>query len=380
MSAERTNWTAFPLGEALAQALAHQEANRRALRQVRERVQVLVGEMRRDLAPWIRTVEPKGQGIPPYVAVDSAFCAEQYEFATEYRVVAVAVVNGEVEGAEFYHASGEDLEAAVEMEGSTPSGRVTEGLGLSLEATLAQRYLGKGWTVHLDGSYTTFVIKLNALLTLVAPLLDEALRRGERGHQVEFLRRTFERGVKGVVALGHLLSSQGLVLAWTKGSKLSPFLEHHHLAERYSLPLGANDALLLDLLLRPGEWVEVPVPPRPYNLPRPKEGQHPEVAEGLRRVAEAAPRVISRLQGLRVVYLKGVRGKLYKVEVPVPPVPHGLPPFVPDGFYPLTAAKEFLPLLLADKKARAFLRLLDRGDSWDLRPYREAVWRGGKGH
>lgn len=355
--------------QALAKAVAERERHREVLRGLRRELLRKAERIRKDLEGEIRRTAPSPPR--PFVAVDSAFHAEQYDFATEYRLAAVAVMDDTGRGGVWLRSLPDTaLEASVDMDAGVASQRLLEGLGLSLEAALARKAAGEapGAVVHLDGSFSTFIIKLNALLTLVAPFLDEALQRGEEGLRLRLLRKAFWQGVVGVEALADLLEKHRQVAAWAKGFGLNPFVEVHGLRERYGLPQEAGDALLLDLVLKPGEWVAVQPPPRPYNLPKPRPGLHPEVDRGLRRVASGAERILAALRGTHVVYLKGQAGKLHKMESPLP--------LSPDPFYPFTITREITPLALADKRAREFLRLLSAPGE-DLPYYRERAWRRG---
>lgn len=352
----------------LAKAIGERERHREILRSLRRELVRKAEQIRRDLEGEIHRIAPSPP--KPFVAADSAFHVEQYDFAAEYRIAAVAVLDTGGEGVLLRNLPGTALEASVEMDTGMASQRLLEGLGLSLEAILAWKAIEEapGRVVHLDGSFSTFVIKLNAMLTLVAPLMDEALKQGKRGLRLRLLRKAFWQGVVGVEALANLLAEHGLVASWAKGIGINPFVEVYGLRERYALPEEVGDALLLDLMLAPGEWVRVRPPLRPYNLPSPRPDQHPEVQEGLRRVARGAERLFAALREVQVVYLKGEAGKLHKMESPVE-----LPP---DPFYPLTVTKELAPLALADKRAREFLRFLS-APGWDLPHYRERAWRRG---
>lgn len=359
---------------ALAKAVAERERHREVLRGLRREILRKAERIRKDLEGEIRRTAPSPPR--PFVAVDSAFHAEQYDFAAEYRLAAVAVLDAGEGGA--WREGGvwlrslpdTALEASVDMDAGMASQRLLEGLGLSLEAALARKAVGEvpNAVVHLDGSFSTFIIKLNALLTLVVPFLDEALRRGEGGLRLRLLRKAFWQGVVGVEALADLLEKHRQVAAWAKGFGVNPFVETHRLRERYGLPQEVGDALLLDLVLEPGEWVAVQPPPRPYNLPKPRPGLHPEADRGLERVASGAERILEALRKTHVVYLKGQAGKLHKMESPLP--------LSPDPFYPFTITREIAPLALADKRAREFLRLLSAPGE-DLPYYRERAWRRG---
>lgn len=302
----------------------------------REKIKEEISFIRKEVD--IKKVYPSDEYVR-YVAVDSAYELQNYGYITEYLAVAVAVMDTRDSGGKsFYDIPDVDTLVNVDLEEEF-SRRILEGIGASLELILAAQYVRDLPAVYLDGSFSTFIIKLNSLLTLVKEHLSE--RR--------FFREVYELGRKAVKDY-HLILRKGNVVACPKMSFRTEFYDHYKLDHRKELATMRNDYLLLDLLLEEGEYVEVPIQRHDYNLAFPDEQIKTELFDKINRA--------------KVYYLKGLSGKVYKFEA--------ASLFDPEAVFPLTAGKELLPVMEADRLAKDYLNALLREEyPGILESYRE---------
>lgn len=319
-------WEAYARREELVQ---------RALRrrdEIKQAALALRGEVE------IRRVHP-GPEYKRYVAVDSSYDLQNYGHATEYLAVAVAVLDTQNHGGPFFYDLPEvDTLVRVDLEEEF-SRRILEGVGAALELILAEEYVGDLPVIYLDGSFATFVIKLNSLLTLVKEHVDQG----------RFFQELLELGNQAVTAYRRVIR-KGNAVACPKMSVRTEFYDHYQLGNRKELAAARNDYLLLDLLLEEGEYVEVPIQRHEYNLAFSEERVKEELFESINRA--------------KVYYLKGLSGKVYKFEAA------GL--FDPEAVYPLTLGKELLPMMEADRLAKDYLNGFLRGEYPEvLESYRE---------
>lgn len=303
-------WEAYARREGLIQHTLEKR------NKIKEAALALQGEVE------IKQVSPSSE-YRRYVAVDSAYDLQSYGYATEYLVVAVAMLDTQGHRGRFFYDLPEvDTLARVDLEEEF-SRRILEGVGAALELILADRYMRDVPMIYLDGSFATFVIKLNALLTLVKQQKDQ---------QSKFFQELLELGNQAVKAY-HRVIRKGNAVACPKMSTRTEFYDHYQLGIREELATAKNDYLLLDLLLEEGDYVEVPIQRHGYNLAFSEERVKEELFESINCA--------------KVYYLKGLSGKVYKFEAA------GL--FDPEAVYPLTLGKELLPMMEADRLAKDYL-------------------------
>lgn len=289
-------------------------------RQRRKEIEQAVLGLREEVE--VRHVLP-GSEYKRYVAVDSAYDLQIYGHATEYMAVAVAVLDTrDHRGRFFYDLPEVDTLVRVDLEEEF-SRRILEGVGAALELILAARYVGDLPVIYLDGSFATFVIKLNSLLTFVKKHKDQS----------PFFRELWELGTQAVKDY-HRIVRKGNAVACPKMSIRTEFYDYYGLDTRKELTAARNDYLLLDLLLEEGEYVKVPIQKHEYNLAFDKEE---EVKEEL----------FESINNAEVYYLKGLSGKVYKFEA--------AGKFDLEAVYPLTLGKELLPIMEADRLAKDYL-------------------------
>jgi len=323
----------------LSEALRKKEDLVQAILEKKSMLAKASGLIRKHLKESGALLRADGRDGPGYAAVDSSFGTIIYGPLVEYVVVAVAVSDeGAEEGVLVGTDDGTDALAHVGIEEEYHS-RAIEGMGMSAELVLAEGYRSKVPLVYLDGSFSTFIIKLNSMLTLSA--------EGGAARFTQELRRMGERAVRAF----HRLLSEGTVVACPKMSTRNEFSEAFgDLLARHGLP--QNDYLILEEVLGEGEYVEVPIRKARYAL---RYGDEILIRE-----------LFHLINSARVVYMKGASGKVYKFEV--------LGEFDPGWAYPFTVGKELLPIQEADRTAKEYLSLIvDEAYPGILEFYREGL-------
>ncbi len=305
----------------------------RRLRERRSEIEQAAKKLRDDVE--IKCVEGGGH-YKRYVAVDSAYDLGNYQYIMEYLVVSVAMFDSRGE-ASLHDLPEVDTLVRVDLE-EEYSRRILEGAGAALELILAARYIGDLPVIYLDGSFATFVIKINSMLFLLKDFREDS----------EFFRDLWKIGGEAVRCY-HRLLTKGGVVACPKMSMRAEFYDHYHLEKLRGLEKARNDALILNFLLDEGEYVEVPIQRHSYNL--------------LFSDEKIKKELFDRINSAKVYYLKGMSGKIFKFEA--------VSPFDADAVYPLTLGKELLPLMEADRMAKDFLGGLLREGYTELENYRE---------
>ena len=301
-----------------------------------------VDELREEIRSEIRQVslDDSNKLHNRYIAVDSAYTMIPHTFAVEYLAVAVAAMDTrEFHSSILYEFPEFETLAQVEIE-ETMSRRILEGMGSALELLLADRYRGVFPVIYLDGSFDTFVIKLNSLLSLTSSATESSN---------PFFSRLSDLAKRATEAFHNLLKQRSII-AVPKISFRNEFIHNYGLEKREEFKGIQGDYPILHLLLKEGEYVEVPTRSKAHALSGVDDGKKKEI--------------FGAIGSASVVYLKGLSGKVYKFEV--------VGTMVPETIYPLTPGYELLPLFEADRLAKDHLgMLLEGGQVSFLEGYRE---------
>jgi len=325
-------WQAYQeRGQRIEELIRRLDKLRKSVDKLREEIKGKIGQV---------SLNDSNEFHNRYIAVDSAYTMIPHTFAVEYLAVAVAAMDTrEFHSSIMYEFPEFDTLAQIEIE-ETMSRRILEGMGSSLELLLADRYRGDFPVIYLDGSFDTFVIKLNSLLSLT---------KLATASSNPFYSRLRDLAKQATDAL-HRLLKQKSIIAVPKVSFRNEFIHHYGLAQREEFKGIQGDYPILHLLLKEGEYVKVPIRSKAHALSG-VDGRKKE-------------EIFDAIHSAEVVYLKGLSGKVYKFEV--------VGTMVPETIYPLTPGQELLPLFEADRLAKDLLgMLLEGGQVSLLEGYRE---------
>ena len=264
-----------------------------------------------------------------YVAVDSAFKRTQYLHSDFYTVVAVAVCERG-----FLSNKGEiQIETrGVAEEDEERNNRFLEGLAMSLELELAGEVAPDYKLVLLDGSFHTFLTKLNSAYRQVFTDMDKNPLRCLLQQKFEIVSHYFFELVVRFPTVA--------VPKASRSRELDSFLEGSPDWKGF-LPgdFGeVNTYILLEVLLDEGEYLEL----------EPEEAQtkawtYPEQFEERNALLDTLK------ERRKVCFIKGIGGRIFKFEYTLY--------FDPWFLHILTVGgKELLPLKVADEYAKKFLQ------------------------
>lgn len=219
--------------------------------------------------------------------------------------------------------------------------RILEGLSMGAEVLLAWKEIRSTDFIFMDGSVSTFIIKLNSAATAASKL---------EGKLSNKLKQFYEIIISAFVAL--LLS--GKVVFVPKSTQKDDFKNSvlsklpSSLKESFEDKIKSiSDVKLAQIILEPLEYVRVPIVPHPYNLYNPYE----EGTEEYHRFSELTKSLFRLANSPEVFYFKGIGEYTYRLESFVQDLPMDL-------IAQYTFGKTFYLTTEADRRAKDYIKTL----------------------
>ena len=219
--------------------------------------------------------------------------------------------------------------------------RILEGLSMGAEILLAQREIRNVDFVFMDGSVSTFIIKINSAAT--------AAKKSE-GKRSNKLKCFYEKIISAFLEI--LLSKKVVFVPKSTQkndlknhilSKLSPSLR----SELENKVKSISDLKLAQIILNPLEYIKISTTPHPYNLHNP----YKENTEEYSRFSEITEKLFRLANNPEVFYFKGIGGYTYRLESFVQNLPMNL-------IAQYTFGKTFYLTTEADRKAKDYVKTL----------------------
>ena len=223
--------------------------------------------------------------------------------------------------------------------------RILEGLSMGAEILLAQREIRNVDFVFMDGSVSTFIIKINSAITAT---------EGTKGTLSKKLKEYYEQIIDAFLEI--LLSDK--VVFVPKSTQKEDFKNfvYSHMSSSIKDEIedkikAISDVQLAQMILFPLEYVKVPAHPHPYNLHNPYEkntDRYPIFLEKVRRLFDIA-------NNSEVFYFRGIGGYAFRLESFVQNLPMDL-------IAQYTFGKTFYLTTEADRRAKDYVKtLLEEG-------------------
>ena len=219
--------------------------------------------------------------------------------------------------------------------------RILEGLSMGAEILLAQREIRNVDFVFMDGSVSTFIIKINSAITAAEKT---------NGTLSKKLKRFYEHIIDAFL---EILSSGKVVFVPKSTQKedfknytfnyISPSLK----SEIENKIKSISDIKLAQIILAPLEYIEIPASSHPYNLHNPYEENTEEYFVFL----EKTKKLFNIANNPEVFYFRGIGGYAFRLESFVQNLPMDL-------IAQYTFGKTFYLTTEADRKAKDYVRTL----------------------
>ena len=238
--------------------------------------------------------------------------------------------------------------------------RILEGLSMSAEILLAKRELENVDLIFMDGSVSTFIIKINSAITAAI---------NSNGSLSKKLKQFYESIIDAFI---EILSSGKVVFVpkSTQKDDLKKFILNNIsslLKDKSKDRIKSiSDIKLAQIILKPLEYIRVSIEPHPYNLHNPYramikkyEDENKTVPREIIESEHNFSRKINRLFELannpEVFYFKGIGGYAFRLESFVDELPMDL-------IAQYTFAKTFYLTAEADRRAKDYVKtLLEEG-------------------
>lgn len=270
-----------------------------------------------------------------YLAVDSAFLRIGYLHADLFSAVAVAVSDRYVESKGIV----ETETIGFSEEDEYRNTRLLEGLAFSLEILLAGSLMKSYEYIFLDGSFYTYLIKLNSAFALIY--------NKNRTTSLTPLEQTITNFYDEVCHYFWQLLSKKRTIAIPKGFKtideeLNFYIQKQNKEKpnKWKINVPINVYYFLDSILEKGEYIKINTP---LELQR---------ATNFAGNFDKKNEILDLINNKHVYYLKGCNGKIFKFESIYSES------FNPEFFFIFTVDKQFLPIKIADGHAKNLLQVL----------------------
>ncbi len=219
--------------------------------------------------------------------------------------------------------------------------RILEGLSMSAEILLAERELRNVDFVFMDGSVSTFIIKINSAIT-AAVKYDGTLSRKFKTYYENIIDAFINILSSGKVAFVPK-STQKEDLKNFVLSKLSSKLKKNIEDKLKSI----SDIKLAQIILEPLEYIKVPFSEHPYNL----HNLYEEGSQEFEAFNQKKEQLFELANNPEVFYFKGISGYAYRIENYIDNLSMSL-------IAQYTFGKTFYLIEEADRKAKDYVKTL----------------------
>jgi hypothetical protein len=218
--------------------------------------------------------------------------------------------------------------------------RILEGLSMGAEILLAQREIRNVDFVFMDGSVSTFIIKINSAATAAKKSEGKLSNKLKCFYEkiIRFLEILLSKKVVFVPKSTQKNDLKNHIL-----SKLSPSLR----SELENKVKSISDLKLAQIILNPLEYIKISTTPHSYNLHNP----YKENTEEYSRFSEITEKLFRLANNPEVFYFKGIGGYTYRLESFVQNLPMNL-------IAQYTFGKTFYLTTEADRKAKDYVKTL----------------------
>jgi len=271
------------------------------------------------------------------IGIDSARGIKRYITANFYAYVCVSFKE-ELE--DYLKEADFDLISFVEEEVEYAN-RILEGLSMSAEILLAERELENVDFIFMDGSVSTFIIKINSGITAAV---------NSNGTLSTKLKQFYEKIIDAFIKL---LSSKKVIFVpkSTQKDDLRKFILNkisHYLRKKIEDRISSiSDIKLAQIVLEPLEYLKVYAESHPYNLHNPyKEG-----TEEYENFKKKINNLFKLANDAEVFYFKGISGYAFRLESFVNNIPMDL-------IAQYTFGKNFYLTAEADRLAKDYVKTL----------------------
>jgi len=219
--------------------------------------------------------------------------------------------------------------------------RILEGMSMGAEILLAQKELRNVDLIFMDGSVSTFIIKINSAIT-AAVKSDGVLSSKLKTYYNDIINAFLDILSSGKVIFVPKSTQKddlkSFVLNKLSSSSIEDFLDKLK---------SISDIKLAQIILNPLEYIKVHVSKHPYNLHNPYE----EGSQDYESFNQKKEELFNLANNPEVIYFKGISGYAYRIENFTSTLPMDL-------IAQYTFGKTFYLTTEADRKAKDYVKTL----------------------